>query len=133
LGSTAASSSSIATEAAAAAAAAAAAKRSPAPVRQATACPGSSIEWPAGSHYCWSRKDSAGALQHPGPNVFSSSNVAVANGQLTLRVLKSGKGKSSRSSCAEVTLDRSLGLGTYVFEIDTNPSLVSHTRTDLNQ
>ncbi|WIA39888.1 hypothetical protein OEZ86_013330 [Tetradesmus obliquus] len=61
---------------------------------------------------------------HPGPNVFSSSNVAVANGQLSLRVVKSGKGKSAKSSSAEVALDRSLGHGTYVFEIDSNPSLL---------
>lgn len=50
--------------------------------------------------------------------------MAVANGQLSLRVVKSGKGKSAKSSSAEVALDRSLGHGTYVFEIDSNPSLL---------
>jgi hypothetical protein len=60
--------------------------------------------------------------------MYNASNVAVvaSNGQLVLRVSKSGKGRSSSSS-AEVMLDRSLGLGTYVVEIDTNPSLVSGT------
>jgi hypothetical protein len=69
-------------------------------------------------------------LQHPGPNIYNASNVAVAasNGQLVLRVSKSGRGRSSSSSCAEVSLDQSLGLGTYVVEIDTNPSLVSAAR-----
>jgi hypothetical protein len=114
-------------------AAAAAAKRPPAPAkrpptaRQAPACTSLSIEWPAGSGYCWTTKHTAGALQHPRPNIYNASNVAVtaSNGQLVLRVAKSGRGRSSSSSCAEVSLDRSLGLGTYVLGIDTNPSLVS--------
>jgi hypothetical protein len=69
-------------------------------------------------------------LQHPGPNIYNASNVAVAasNGQLVLRVSKSGRGRSSSSSCAEVSLDQSLGLGTYIVKIDTNPTLVSAAR-----
>jgi hypothetical protein len=54
--------------------------------------------------------------------MYASSNVAVANGQLALRVVKSGKGKSSKSSCVELTLERSLGLGTLCLTLTQTPA-----------
>jgi len=35
------------------------------------------FEWPTGTGYCWYKRDSNGAQQGPGSNVFKGSNVAV--------------------------------------------------------
>ena len=65
--------------------------------------------------YPWTVKASQGTVG-PGPNQFSDSpqNVWVdAGGQLHLRITH----RDGRWQCAEVTLDRSLGYGTYAFTI----------------
>jgi hypothetical protein len=65
--------------------------------------------------YPWTVKTSAGTVG-PGPNQFSDSpqNVWVdAAGQLHLRITH----RDGRWQCAEVTLGRSLGYGTYAFTI----------------
>jgi hypothetical protein len=76
------------------------------------------------SGYSWTVKDYKRKLG-PGPNLFSSSNVSVdADGQLHLRIEKSGK----QWSCAEVIANASLGYGTYRWTvaspIDLDPNAV---------
>jgi hypothetical protein len=57
-------------------------------VRVAAACVSPQFEWPAGSGYCWYKRDTAGQNAGPGYNVFKASNVAVnSNGQLVLTIL----------------------------------------------
>jgi hypothetical protein len=52
------------------------------------ACVSPQFEWPAGSGYCWKKRDSGGVQAGPGNNVFKSTNVAVnAQDQLVLTIL----------------------------------------------
>lgn len=62
--------------------------------------------------YTWSVRSGQGG---PGPNAWSTENVWLdAAGQLHLKIaLRDGKW-----SCAEVTLQRRLGFGTYEFEVE---------------
>jgi hypothetical protein len=54
----------------------------------AAACVSPQFEWPAGSGYCWIKRDTLGENAGPGYNVFKPSNVAVnTNGQLVLTIL----------------------------------------------
>jgi hypothetical protein len=54
----------------------------------AAACVSPQFEWPAGSGYCWIKRDTVGENAGPGYNVFKASNVAVnTNGQLVLTIL----------------------------------------------
>lgn len=76
------------------------------------ACTNADFEWPSGSGYCWIKRDSGGALEGPGPNIFRPENVAVtAADVLELTVSPAGGTMSS----AEVFLEGSLGLGDYIF------------------
>lgn len=88
-----------------------------------TACPSGTFQWPKASGYCWSKRETFGAIQGPGNNVFAASNVLVDSNTdtLTLNMVKKG----SRTSCAEVLLDRSLGYGDYVWQTVTDPDEVS--------
>ena len=81
-------------------------------------CPAHQFQWPAGKNYCWRHKDSARKLVGPGPNIFAASNANVAaNGDLSLQIdFVGGKWRSG-----EVILNRSLGLGDYVFVVRTDP------------
>lgn len=99
---------------AASAACAAAATALPTP-----SCPSGQFAWPRGSHFCWYRRDSGGSPVGPGPNVFTPSNVALdSSGRLTLSVRREAHGLT----CGEVFLNRSLGLGDYVFVTTTDPA-----------
>ena len=74
-----------------------------------------SFHW---SGYDWYVRDTAGARQGPGDNLFSASpdNVFVAaDGLLHLRITGSG----TTWNCAEITLYRTLGLGRYTFRTAT--------------
>lgn len=56
-------------------------------VAAAVACVSPQFEWPAGSGYCWFKRDSGGQAG-PGNNVFKPANVAInANDQLVLTIL----------------------------------------------
>lgn len=55
----------------------------------------------------------------PGPNFFAASNVSVEEGQLHLRISRSGKKWTS----AEVIADASLGYGTYTWTLAPVPEL----------
>lgn len=56
-------------------------------VAAAATCVTPQFEWPAGSGYCWFKRDSGGQAG-PGNNVFKPANVAVnANDQLVLTIL----------------------------------------------
>lgn len=64
------------------------------------------------------------ARQGPGPNWFSAGTSTVrvdARGRLHLRIRKSPRGWE----CAEVGLSRSLGHGTYEFDIETPPATLA--------
>jgi hypothetical protein len=51
------------------------------------ACPSSQFEWPAGSGYCWFKRDSGKQQTGPGSNVFAAGNVAVnTQDQLVLTI-----------------------------------------------
>ena len=65
--------------------------------------------------YDWTIKTSTSRVG-PGPNVFDARNVSVDdNGRLHLRVAK----RRGTWTSAEVILDRSLGYGTYSFDVAT--------------
>jgi hypothetical protein len=67
--------------------------------------------------WVWKRKDSGVCMADPGPNFFSRLNVKT-DGEEGLRLAISNiKG---RWTCAEVVLSRSLGYGTYRFEVATD-------------
>ncbi|WIA42743.1 hypothetical protein OEZ86_008686 [Tetradesmus obliquus] len=88
------------------------------------ACGAPTFEWPAGSGFCWYSRSSGGSLQGPGPNYFNTSNVAVAaSGSLQLTIQQVG----GSFVCGEVFLDRSLGLGDYIFTVETDPSTMDKT------
>ena len=84
-------------------------------------CAPYTFEWPAGSGYCWWKKDAA--WFDPGPNRWSPDNVAVAaDGALELKVSGSAGGWAS----SEVVLvNKNLGLGDYVVTFETPPEAVS--------
>ena len=66
----------------------------------------SSLKW---SNYRWTVRNDAGG---PGPNTFTPSNVSVdSNGYLHLKITKVG----TQWTCSEITLNETLGLGTYQF------------------
>lgn len=79
---------------------------------------------PANASYCWMKRDSAGARQDPGNNIYSRSNVFLSSqGQLVLQVARDAG--SGTYSTGEVVLDRSLGVGDYVWSFATAPEQVS--------
>lgn len=90
------------------------------PVRCSGCAPGT-FEWPAGSGYCWWKKDAA--WFDPGPNKWSPDNVAVAaDGALELKV----SGASGGWASAEAVLaNKNLGLGDYIVTFETPPEAVS--------
>lgn len=74
------------------------------------------ITW---SGYSWWVRDSGGATQGPGSNIFSNSteNVFVDdNGDLHLRIVQLPNGKWA---AAEVDLNQSLSYGTYEWELSS--------------
>jgi hypothetical protein len=82
-------------------------------------CPANHFAWPSNSSYCWRRKYSLGTPAGPGPNIFSPSNVLVtSNGDLRLRIDRvRGSWRSG-----EAILNRSLGLGDYVWVLRSDPN-----------
>lgn len=92
-------------------------------ITQAPTCPTGTIQWPKNSGFCWIKRETNNVKQGPGDNVFAASNVVLdsSTDKLTLKMVKKGR----QTSCAEVILDRSLGHGDYVWQIDTDPSQVS--------
>ncbi|KAF8062893.1 VAD1 [Scenedesmus sp. PABB004] len=97
-------------------------------------CPAWQLQWPPGSPYCWYTRDSEGARQGPGDNLFASANAALraADGALVLTVAPppraGGAGPAPPPACAEVFLNRSLGLGDYVWAVETPPGGVAAAR-----
>jgi hypothetical protein len=79
-------------------------------VTPANGAPAKTIRW---SGYRWEIKSSSGRVG-PGPNHFSAANVRVDPlGRLHLRIAKA----HGRWRSAEITLDRSLGYGTYTWTL----------------
>jgi hypothetical protein len=79
------------------------------------------IEW---SGFRWRVKDSAGERVGPGHNYFSSDPVRSVfvdpQGRLHLRIARTRDPQgATRWTCAEVFTERSLGHGTYRWQIDT--------------
>jgi hypothetical protein len=71
------------------------------------------------SGYTWQMKESGQAIAGPGPNFFSATNVSVdAQGRLHLAISYT----NGEWHCAEVTLDQSLGYGTYRLTLDSDVS-----------
>jgi hypothetical protein len=66
--------------------------------------------------YTWDVRAGGGG---PGPNQWSADNVSVAADGLHLRIAVS----AGQWSCAEVTMTRALGFGTYEFELAGRPDL----------
>jgi hypothetical protein len=64
--------------------------------------------------YTWEVREGGGG---PGPNHWSADNVRVAADGLHLRIAAA----AGQWSCAEVTMTRSLGFGTFVFELAGRP------------
>jgi len=64
--------------------------------------------------YTWEVREGGGG---PGPNHWSADNVRVAADGLHLRIAVA----AGQWSCAEVTLTRPLGFGTYEFELAGRP------------
>lgn len=72
---------------------------------------------PANDSYCWLKRDSAGAREDPGNNVYDDRNVFLSSqGQLVLQVARDSTGNFSTG---EVVLDRSLGVGDYIWTFAT--------------
>lgn len=66
--------------------------------------------------YTWNITNSGGDSQGPGPNIFDPSYAWVdADGFLHLKIAKAADGKYH---CAEVTLAKSLGYGTYQWSVE---------------
>lgn len=69
------------------------------------------------SGYTWRKRDSGSVAVGPGPNRFSRENVFVdSNGWLHLRI----DYRRGAWQCAQASLSKALGYGTYQFEVDTN-------------
>lgn len=81
-------------------------------------CPSPGFIW---SGYCWLTRDTGGHRQGPGANIFAPSLVSItSSGSLQLGVAKYKK----KWSCSEVFMSKSMGLGDYVFVLESDPSLV---------
>lgn len=95
---------------------------SPAP--QLPPCPAGQFRWPKDKgDYCWWRRDSGGARQGPGDNIFKWQN-AVIDERTDALVLTIARDASGVLSCGEVLTNRSLGYGDYVWTVQTDPSTV---------
>lgn len=73
------------------------------------------------SGYTWIVRDTHDRTSGPGPNLFSNSekNVWVdKNGKLHLSIVK----RKGKWYCAEVTLDKKVGYGKYIFYINSSLS-----------
>jgi len=69
------------------------------------------IDW---SGYTWQVRDGGGG---PGPNNWSADNVRIdGDGALHLKIAK----RDGKWSCAELTMTKPLGFGTYDFRTDTH-------------
>src|SRR5215475_12878936 len=81
-----------------------------------TKSPARNINW---SGYSWNVRETAGASQGPGPNIFSNStdNVFVdASGDLHLKIRKGANGEWLAS---EIDCTQSLTYGTYEWEVSS--------------
>lgn len=91
------------------------------PTKVAEPCENGGIRWPAGSDYCWRVRDTFGGFQGPGPNPFVPGNVnPTATGGMQFKI----DWRDGNWRCAEMMLDKSLGLGDYIFVVKTDPMTV---------
>ncbi len=86
-------------------------------------CQTGELNWPKGTAYCWLRRNTNGAYQNPGQNIFDPNNVRVNSaGKLIVKVKKNKT--TGMITCGGVYLSKSLGLGTYEFFVMTSPTKI---------